>query len=208
MNVLIVGCGLTGSRLANKLDERGCGVSVVDADRDAFEALSADFSGLAVCGEAIDADVLKNAGAENADVAAVVTRRDNVNVMAAQILKTEFSVPAVYVRALDPSREAVFRQFGLSTICPTRYEADVLFSLITDETEEINSVSVGGDSMQLELLKAEKRDIGKRADELVMKKNRMAVAIMKSGGYLILANDTDAVIEDGDAVVYAALWKE
>ena len=62
MNVLIVGCGLTGARLANQLDERGYDVSVVDEDSSKFSALKDSFSGLSVCGDVMDMDVLKNAG--------------------------------------------------------------------------------------------------------------------------------------------------
>ena len=36
MNILIVGCGKTGARLANELDDYGFDVSVVDADAHAF----------------------------------------------------------------------------------------------------------------------------------------------------------------------------
>lgn len=208
MNVIIVGCGLTGSRLANRLDEWGYGVSVVDSEETAFEALDSDFSGLAVLGDSTDGDVLKNAGCESADIAVVVTRYDNVNVMTSQILKTRFGVEKVYTRSLDPSREAVFRRFGLSTICPTRYEADVLFSLVTDGSDEINSISVGGGSVQFDCVKAEKRDFGKRADELALKNGRMALALKKSSGYLELANSEDAVIEPGDSILYAAVWEE
>ena len=66
MNILIIGCGKTGARLANELDDYGFDVSVVDADAHAFLRLKPSFSGLSVCGEVTDTDVLKNAGADNA----------------------------------------------------------------------------------------------------------------------------------------------
>ena len=49
MNVLIIGCGKTGARLATQLDEYGYDVAVVDADERAFQSLGERFSGLPVC---------------------------------------------------------------------------------------------------------------------------------------------------------------
>jgi len=112
MNIIIIGCGKTGSRLANALDERGYDVAVVDNDEEKFSMLSDDFSGLEVCGNETDIDVLQNAGCDNANMAFVVTGKDTVNVMVAQTLKVEFGLENVYLRVLDPSREAVFRKFG------------------------------------------------------------------------------------------------
>lgn len=206
MNVLIVGCGLTGARLANQLDERGYDVSVVEEDSTKFSALAEDFSGLVVCGDVMDIDVLKNAGCENVSKAIVVTKKDNVNVMVAQMLKTEFEVEEVYVRVLDPSRESLFRKFGLHTVCPTRFESDVLFDLVTDESSEINSITVDGNSVQFLLVKAEKRAFGLHPSELVNKRLQMPIAVKKATGSILLANDPDAVIEDGDKIVYAMLW--
>ena len=206
MNVLIVGCGLSGARLANQLDERGYDVSVVEEDSTRLSALREGFSGLVVCGDVMDIDVLKNAGCENVTKAIVVTKKDNVNVMVAQILKTEFEVEEVYVRILDPSRESLFRNFGLHTVCPTRFESDILFDLVTDESFEINSISVEGNSVQFLSVKADRRSLGRHPSELVNKRYQMPIAIKKSTGHIMLANDSDAVIEEGDKIVYAMLW--
>lgn len=208
MNVLIVGCGLTGARLANQLDERGYDVSVVDEDSSKFSALKDSFSGLSVCGDVMDMDVLKNAGCENASKAIIVTKKDNVNVMVAQILKTEFDVEEVYVRVLDPSREVLFRKFGLNTLCPTRFESDILFDLVTDESSEISSITVEGESVQFLSVKAEKRNFGLHPGEIVSKRLQMPIAVKKATGHIILANDPDAFIEEGDKIIYAVLWDE
>ena len=39
MNIIIVGCGETGCRLAAQLDELGHDVSVIDINSDKFESL-------------------------------------------------------------------------------------------------------------------------------------------------------------------------
>ncbi|MCM1545207.1 MAG: TrkA family potassium uptake protein [Ruminococcus sp.] len=208
MNVIIIGCGKTGARLASQLDERGYDVAVIDEDDSKFERLSKDFSGFVVCGNAADVDVLRNAGCENADMAIVVTPNDNVNVMVAQMLQVEFELKEVYVRVLDPTREAVFRKFGLRTICPTRFETDVLFNLVTDESDDIDSVTISGSSVQFAMEKADKHEIGKKPNEILLRSGEMPFAIKKKTGQLVLCNDENMVIEDGDMIIYAIVWED
>ena len=179
MNVIIIGSGKTGRRLALALDERGYDVAVVDNDEEKLEMLGEDFSGITVCGVETDIDVLRNAGCDNADIAFAVTEKDNVNVMVAQTLDVEFSLSDVYLRVLDPSRESVFRRFGLRTVCPTRLESDILFNLATQDSEEIDSVTIGGNSVRFTMKKAERRQIGKTADEIIHREGEMLFAVKK-----------------------------
>ncbi|MFN8542114.1 MAG: NAD-binding protein, partial [Thermomicrobiales bacterium] len=53
---------------------------------------------------------------------------DNRNIMAAQVAREIFGVPEVVARIYDPGREAIYRELGLDTICPTT----VIQSLIQD----------------------------------------------------------------------------
>jgi trk system potassium uptake protein TrkA len=70
-------------------------------------------------GDGIDAEILKRAGVEEADVFIAVTEGDNRNIMAAQIAQHVFKVPKVICRIYDPEREEAYRRMGLSTLCPT-----------------------------------------------------------------------------------------
>ena len=202
MNVLIIGCGKTGARLATQLDEYGYDVAVIDADERAFQSLGERFSGLPVCGVVTDMDVLRNAGADNADLAVVVTDNDNVNVMAAQTLELEFDVKNTFVRVSDPSREAVFRKFGLRTICPTRLESDLLFSLVSQDSEDIDSISMGGTAVHFSMEKADKKEIGRMAHEVATKPNTMLFAVRRKTGKLLFYQE-DLEIEDGDMLIFA-----
>ena len=55
VNVVIVGCGRVGARIAATLDQAGHRVSVVDSNASAFRRLPQDFSGKAIVGTGIDA---------------------------------------------------------------------------------------------------------------------------------------------------------
>jgi trk system potassium uptake protein TrkA len=119
MNVVIMGCGRIGSRLANTLDAEGHRVSIIDLSPDAFARLSPSFGGKTIVGTGLDEDVLKSAGIEDADAFIAVTTGDNRNIMASQIAKHMYNVPEVLCRIYDPIREDTYHTLGLDTVCPT-----------------------------------------------------------------------------------------
>ncbi len=119
MNVVIMGCGRVGARVASLLDQNGHSVTVIDTRPQAFDRLARDFTGDTVIGTGIDEDVLRLAGIESADTFIAVAAHDNRNLMAAQVAQVIFKVPQVIVRIYDPVREDTYRRMGLTTICPT-----------------------------------------------------------------------------------------
>lgn len=119
MNVVIMGCGRTGARVASLLDRQGHKVTVVDIRTSAFRILPDDFKGDTVIGTGVDEDVLKVAGIERADSFIAVSENDNRNIMAGQVARTIFNVPQVIMRIYDPIREDTYRRMGYSTVCPT-----------------------------------------------------------------------------------------
>jgi trk system potassium uptake protein TrkA len=116
--VVIVGAGRLGSILANQLSRLGSSVVVVDRDEAAFGNLSTEFSGFRITGDAAELSVLRRAKLDKADCVLVTTQHDNVNLMVTQVAKTVFHVPRVMARVVDPSREVVYHEFGIETICP------------------------------------------------------------------------------------------
>ncbi len=133
--IVIVGCGRLGSMLANQLSSLGTDVVVVDRDEKAFRSLSTEYSGFRVIGDAVELAVLRRAKVEKAGCLLAVTSQDNVNLMVAQVAQTIFGVPKVLARVFDPSRERVFRQFGIETICPTQLSADAFLTALRDQAE-------------------------------------------------------------------------
>ena len=209
MNILIVGCGKTGSRLAKQLVERGYDVSVVDKSREKIEKnLGADFVGMTVTGEPFDTDVLSSAGANDMHVAVIVTPDDNVNVMVAQTLRLEFGVDKIFTRVLDPARESVFRKCGLYTVCATRYESDHLMGLITSIESDIPSVATVGALFEFHMLKTGKRDYGKSPTSLPHHPNEVFVAVKRSDGTVIPVNAPGLTIREGDRIISTTVKTE
>jgi len=126
MNVVIMGCGRVGARLAGLLDADGHSVTVLDTDAYSFRRLPANFGGTALIGNGLDQEVLKRAGIEKADAFVAVTQGDNRNVMAAQIAKHIFNVPKITCRIYDPLRRDLYQTLGLEAISPTTVFAQML----------------------------------------------------------------------------------
>ncbi|MFH1647887.1 MAG: TrkA family potassium uptake protein [Chloroflexota bacterium] len=126
MKIIIMGCGRVGARLATLLDEDGHEVTVLDNDTYSFRRLPSSFGGTALFGNGIDAEALKKAGIEEADVFVALTQGDNRNVMSCQIAKHVFNVPRVMCRIYDPLREEMYSTLGLETMSPTKIFAQLL----------------------------------------------------------------------------------
>ena len=67
--------------------------------------------------------ILRQAKVEQADYFLATTQDDNVNLMVAQVAKTIFEVPTVIARVFDSSREAIYAEFEVTTISPTKLAA-------------------------------------------------------------------------------------
>lgn len=138
VKVLIVGCGRVGSRLAQELDRDGHQVTIVDNNPGAFSRFASrgvfqdSFGGNFMVGDGTEADLLRRAGAEDADCFIAVTQGDNRNIMAAQIAQNVFKVDKVVARIYDPIRTEVYRKLGLSVFCPTIEGAASVRRMIKD----------------------------------------------------------------------------
>jgi trk system potassium uptake protein TrkA len=131
VNVLIVGCGRVGARVATALSESHQ-VAVVDWKTSAFDRLGPDFAGETIVGNGIDVDVLRDAGVEEADLFLALTDGDNRNLMAGQIA-SHLKVSKVIVRVYDPVRAEIFSKLGMITVSPTVTGSERLFDLVVGQ---------------------------------------------------------------------------
>jgi trk system potassium uptake protein TrkA len=138
MRVIIVGCGRVGALTASELDQRGEQVTVIDQNPRAFNRLPTNFSGNTVRGNGTDEDVMRSAGAEQADLLMSLTEGDNRNALAAQLAKHTFNVPRVIAKVNDPLRAEAYRALGLETICRTVILSNALITAAREGPEATN----------------------------------------------------------------------
>jgi trk system potassium uptake protein len=138
MRVIIIGCGRVGARVAAELDTRGEHVTVIDINPRAFSRLPPGFGGESVRGNGTDEDILRTAGAEQADIVMALTEGDNRNALAAQLAKHTFGAPRVVAKINDPLRGEAYRALGLETICRTIILGDALVVAALEGPEATN----------------------------------------------------------------------
>jgi trk system potassium uptake protein TrkA len=126
LKILIIGCGRLGSMLAENLEDDGNAVTVVDKRSVAFRLLPLTFHGKTVLGNGIDQDILREAGAEAADLMVVASDSDNTNIMAALVGQKIFHIPRIMARIYHPSRTSSYQEYGLETYSPTALVAGMM----------------------------------------------------------------------------------
>ena len=127
-NVIVVGCGRVGSRLAGMLSDNGANVCVVDNQAEAFNNLGRNFNGSTVQGIGYDEDTLVKAGIEDCDVVAAVTQSDNANLMVTEVASRLYGVPHVIARLYNHDHERAYMQLGIDYVCGTTLVAEEVFS--------------------------------------------------------------------------------
>ena len=120
MNVLIMGCGRLGARIAAALDTAGHKVTVMDVTPSSFRRLPETFTGIKAIGNGMDGPALERNGIGEMDAFMAVTQGDNRNYFASQMAKEVYHVPRVLCRIYDPVREQIFHELGLETFSPTK----------------------------------------------------------------------------------------
>ena len=119
MKAVIVGCGRVGAGLADELDRAGWQVLIIDLQSAAFDRLPAGFGGTALRGDGTDEDVLRRAGAEDADLFLALTEGDNRNIMAAQLGVEALGAQKTVAKVNDPVRAEAYALLGIATLCRT-----------------------------------------------------------------------------------------
>ncbi|MBZ5536887.1 MAG: NAD-binding protein [Acidobacteriia bacterium] len=131
MRIIIVGFGRVGTQLVQQLNAKEHEVIVIDQERHLADHPLASVPTRLIIGDAIDAEVLRDAGIGEADVLFATTRDENTNLMVAQMARIVFNVPKVLAMIYDPSRELSYHEAGIETFCLTLAGAQYLASQIT-----------------------------------------------------------------------------
>lgn len=200
MNILIIGCGKVGARLAISLSREGHDVSIVDRYEDSFSMLGNDFEGFKTCGIPIDQDVLRRAGIENCDALAAVSSDDNVNIMVSQLAHDLFNVPTVLARIYDPRRENVFSHFGLHTVCPTNLTVSAIRSAII-EKDSPQVINFGSHTITFVTEEVPKSMIGELASDIYLESSQSLYGILHPDLSLTLYQGQKIRLLSGDKVI-------
>ena len=98
MKIIILGAGQVGTSVANILALESNDVTIVDTNNQLLHDLQDHLDIKTIAGHASHPEVLRRAGAEDADMLIAVTNNDDTNMVACQVAYTLFHVPTKIAR--------------------------------------------------------------------------------------------------------------
>jgi trk system potassium uptake protein TrkA len=212
MKIIILGAGQVGGSVAENLAHEANDITVVDHDAKRLQDLQDRLDLRTVLGQASHPDVLRRAGAEDADMIIAVTSSDETNMVACQVAYTLFHTPTkiARVRARDYlAFPQLFTQEALPVdmlISPEQVVIDQVQRLI-EYPGALQVLDFAGGRVRLVAVKAyyggplvghELRELREHMPGI---KTRVA-AIFRRGAPIIPQGDT--VIEVDDEVFFIA----
>ncbi|SQD79333.1 Trk system potassium transporter TrkA [Moritella yayanosii] len=137
MKIIIIGAGQVGGTLAENLVGENNDITVIDRDGDSLRNLQDKFDLRVVEGHGANPDVLREAGAQDADMLVAVTNNDETNMIACQIAYTMFNTPNKIARIRNEyylnNKETLFHNGAIAVdhlIAPEQLVTDYIKRLI------------------------------------------------------------------------------
>lgn len=81
MNIIIIGSGTVGAAICGQLAKEGHDITVIDNNSGTLTEISNTYDVTPILGNGADINLLKEAGAENADILLAVTTMDEINML-------------------------------------------------------------------------------------------------------------------------------
>jgi trk system potassium uptake protein TrkA len=208
MKIVILGAGQVGASVAESLVSEDNDITVVDVDVGHLAILQDRLDLRTVSGNAASPTVLREAGAEDADLLIAVTQSDQTNLCACRIARTLFNIPTriARLRSGDFSEHPELldeNNFAVDfSICPEQEVTDALVRLV-QFPEALQVLEFAGGRVSLVAMRAYAGGplVGHPLRELrshLPGFEARVAAIYRS--YQAIIPEGDTVIEDGDEV--------
>lgn len=160
MKIIIIGAGQVGGTLAENLVGENNDITVIDRDGSSLRNLQDKFDLRVVEGHGANPDVLREAGAQDADMLVAVTNNDETNMIACQVAYTLFGTPTKIARIRNESyllnKEQLFHNGAISVdhlIAPEQLVTNYIKRLI-DYPGALEVVDFANNKVGLVALKA------------------------------------------------------
>lgn len=202
-NIIVVGCGRVGSRLALMLSYYENNVCVIDRDPRAFASLGRDFNGATFAGVGYDEDVLMKAGIDECDFLAAVTQSDNVNLMVVEIARRLYDVPHAVARLYNTGHERAYLQLGIDYVCGTALVAEEIFSKISSGLGDHITTLGDCEVVQFALDLSQTRSDYIKVSDLESRHKIRVCAFERADGEISSIPTPSSVLYHGDTVLVA-----
>lgn len=171
MYIVVVGGGMVGGDLARRLLEGKHDVVLIDPKEETCKRVYAETGVLAIHGSGSDIEVLKEAGAEKADIVVAATGDDANNLLVA-ILAKSLEVPSVIVRMRNPKYENAYRVAGVSAIVRV---TDLMINQMLMEIEHptvrrVTTIGSGKANIFMVLVPSDAKVVGRTVESIARSK--------------------------------------
>jgi trk system potassium uptake protein TrkA len=203
MRVAIIGGGKVGYYLVKTLLERGHAVTLIEKDPGRARQVAEELGIVVIGGDGSNLQTLRDADVDQADVLAIVTGRDQDNLIAAQIAKENFQVPRVIVRVNNPKNEVIFHHLEIeSTVSSTGIISNLIEAeATTREIKTLLTFQRGAMTIVEALLKENSPVINKTITQIAAKLPQSCVLVAVFRGEKIIYPRGDTRLHEGDIVI-------
>ena len=199
MYIIIVGAGKVGYHLGKLLMAEGHEVMLIEEDRAKVDTLSLEFHDSIMQGNGSAVEVLREAGANRADVIVAVTGNDEDNLVVCQVAKLIFLRPRTIARVNNPRNEELFTGLGIdASVNATRIidaiieeqvkAGDMMIPLLTLKAGDIEIVEV-------ELTRSS-HIVKKKIKDLTLPPGSIFIAVIRGDEVIIPYGETEFQPDD------------
>src|SRR5436309_558663 len=201
MYVLVVGAGKVGWNLGRELLEKGHEVTLIENDRDRYQAVEQELEHNIQYGDASELWVLERAGVSRADLVIAVTGDDEDNILICQVAKEKYMVDQIIARVNNPRNK---QWFDLLEINPVVSATDLILRLIEHEVPKyglVHLLDLPQERLEIiELLLSEASKVtGQRVGDLELPEGNLLISVVREGTGFVPGPET--VLEPGDEVL-------
>ncbi len=199
MYIVIIGAGKVGYHLARLLMAENQEVMVIEKDRSKVNTLSVELHESIMQGDGSVVEVLKEAGANRADVIVAATGNDEDNLVICQVSKLIFLRPRTIARVNNPRNEELFAGLGvdasvsgtklINAIIQEQVKAgDMVIPLLTLKAGDVEIVEVE--------LSRSSPILKKKIKDLTLPPGSIFIAVIRGEEVIIPFGDTEFRPED------------
>ncbi len=211
MRVIIVGAGEVGLQLARSLSAEDIDVVVIDKSKEKLKRISEELDVALIAGEGGSPSVLKDAGADDADILLAVTDMDETNMVACLVAKAMFQIPrnVARIRNLEySSNEVLLQSLGIDPAISPEVEAaravnrliEVPFAADVEDYESGRAKVIGFK------IPPDSKLIGKVFKSLDLKEPKILIGAIRRGNKVIIPAGNDTLKKND--IIYLPVKRE
>ncbi len=201
MYIIVIGAGKVGFNLTKFLLSEGHEVLLIEKERAKGQELATQFKESFLEGNGSRVSVLREAGANRANVLVAVTGVDEENLVICQVAKAVFKCPRTIARVNNPANESLFSALGVdATVSATRLIDSLIEEQVKADDMVIPLVTLPGNVEIIEMtLSATSSVVGKKVQDILLPEGAIFMAVLRGEEIVVPKHDTTLV--RGDKVI-------